>query len=309
MDKFDTQNEFAETSRLLAELQKQLISYKSALDNINGASDATGRVAEEVAKLSAVFKELNRTHVALLNGFENTRRVLLTTQQKAEQLRKDLDRLGKGFAENMASNARTGGSTRMEKALLAYNQNLGKEVRQLKNFQMVTIAMIFLLLLLSFWLGNGTAGNEQPLTNNTEQINDDPLDSPLSDVGEPEETTTENTSNDVGTGNLEYIGGQGEIETIQIQILNGCGKGGVANRFKAYLENQAYDIKNTENADHFRYPNTLILVNGPYMDYARNLANTLKIDHSNIAVEADRWQNYQLTIVIGSNYHALGPYQ
>ena len=313
MENNDTQQQFAETARLLHELQKQLMRYKTALDSIDGASTATQNAAAEIAKLSAIFTELTRAQAGLQKSFEDTRRVLLTTQQKAEQLRRDLDQLGKSFADNMSASMRGKASdfdSKFERAFLAYNKSIGQEIQRLKGFMIANVGLIFILLLLTFFFrGGSSSGTEEPSRPIAEQGLDAQLDEmdDGTDLEAPSLPPAETENEPSGTTTPPPL--MLTDTNIKIQILNGCGIGGVASKFKSFLEGKSFKVSNTENADNFNYSNTLIYVNGNFFNQARAIAEELRIDPSNISPGDLKWNNFDITIVLGKNYQSLAPYR
>ncbi|MCB0289501.1 MAG: LytR C-terminal domain-containing protein [Calditrichaeota bacterium] len=313
MENNDTQQQFAETARLLNELQKQLMRYKTALDSIDGASEATQNAAAEIAKLSAIFTELTRAQAGLQKSFEDTRRVLLTTQQKAEQLRRDLDQLGKSFADNMNASMRGKASdfdSKFERAFLAYNKSIGQEIQRLKVFMIANVGLIFILLLLTFFFrGGSSSGTKEP----SRPIAEQGLDAQLEDADDGSDLEAPNlppaATEDEPAGTTTPPPLMLTDTNIKIQILNGCGVPKVADRFKSFLEGKSFKVGKTDNADNFNYTNTLIYVNGNFFNQARAIAEELRIDPSNISPGDLKWNNYDITIVLGKNYESLAPYR
>jgi len=95
---------------------------------------------------------------------------------------------------------------------------------------------------------------------------------------------------------------------IQAEILNGCGEAGLAGKFSTYLRDNGIDITNSENADHFNYNKTLIILRSQEMKSAQELAVLIGIDPAEIRVETNPDLMLDVTIVIGQNYSSLSCY-
>ena len=83
MEQQKSDNSLEKAASLLNQLQSQLVQYKTALDSIDSAAGATGRVSESLEGLSSTFGELNKHQVELAQSFNDTRRALIFTQQKS----------------------------------------------------------------------------------------------------------------------------------------------------------------------------------------------------------------------------------
>jgi hypothetical protein len=91
--------------------------------------------------------------------------------------------------------------------------------------------------------------------------------------------------------------------TGQIQVLNGCGKSGVAETFRNFLTDFGFDVIEFGNARSWNYERTLVISRAPSDGIARDLARVLgtprvvHLQHSASLVEA--------TVVIGKDFEEL----
>jgi hypothetical protein len=91
--------------------------------------------------------------------------------------------------------------------------------------------------------------------------------------------------------------------TGQIQVLNGSGRPGQADVFRAYLTEQGFDVIESGNARNWNYEHTLVLARTPSDTIARDLARVIGTDrvvhlqHPASLVEA--------TVIIGKDYKEL----
>lgn len=89
----------------------------------------------------------------------------------------------------------------------------------------------------------------------------------------------------------------------QIQVLNGSGRSGQAEVFRAYLTEQGFDVIESGNARSWNYEHTLVLARTASDTIARNLARVLgtkrivHLQHPASLVEA--------TVIIGKDYKEL----
>ena len=94
----------------------------------------------------------------------------------------------------------------------------------------------------------------------------------------------------------------------EIEILNGCGKSGIANLYSNYIRKNNFDVIEIKNADNFDYENTLILIHNSFKENeAIELAKLLKINKNNIKFNNDNI--WDLSIIIGKDYNELKSFE
>ncbi len=91
--------------------------------------------------------------------------------------------------------------------------------------------------------------------------------------------------------------------TGQIQILNGCGKGGAAEQFRDYLTSSGFDIIEFGNAASWNYAHTIVVARTPNEPVARDLAKVLHTD--NLIHLFDPTALVDATVFIGRDYEEL----
>lgn len=92
---------------------------------------------------------------------------------------------------------------------------------------------------------------------------------------------------------------------IQLEVLNGCGVAGLAERFTSTLRENGFDVVETGNFDNFNMEHTTVIARTLNKDNARRIAEALGIDESRILVEASDDFYLDATVVIGSDYRSL----
>jgi hypothetical protein len=91
------------------------------------------------------------------------------------------------------------------------------------------------------------------------------------------------------------------VPTIgRIQVLNGCGVEGAADKMTDFLRAKKFDVTNTGNAASWNYQFTLIISHTKDMTIARQIAAALNTDHIVLIRKADR--TYDVTVIIGPDY-------
>ncbi|MBO6537054.1 MAG: LytR C-terminal domain-containing protein [Balneolaceae bacterium] len=92
---------------------------------------------------------------------------------------------------------------------------------------------------------------------------------------------------------------------IQLEVLNGCGEAGIANRFTGVLRKNGFDVVETGNFDHFNLEETIVISRSGIMENARNVAAALGIDEKNILREESPDFYLDVTVVIGHDFEKL----
>ncbi len=92
---------------------------------------------------------------------------------------------------------------------------------------------------------------------------------------------------------------------IQIEVLNGCGVAGIANRYTSVLRKNGFDVVETGNFDHFNLEETIVISRSGVMDNAFQIANALGVNERNIIREESPDFYLDVTVVIGHDFEQL----
>lgn len=92
---------------------------------------------------------------------------------------------------------------------------------------------------------------------------------------------------------------------IQIEVLNGCGVVGTANRYTSILRKNGFDVVATGNFEHFELKKTIVISRSGIMDNARQIARALGVSETNIIREESPDFYLDVTVVIGHDYEQL----
>lgn len=86
----------------------------------------------------------------------------------------------------------------------------------------------------------------------------------------------------------------------RVQILNGCGAEGAANKVADFLRSNNFDVKFVGNADTWNYPYTMIIARTSDMSIARQVAAAMKTDK--LVKIRNNDNSYDVTVYIGPDY-------
>ena len=106
--------------------------------------------------------------------------------------------------------------------------------------------------------------------------------------------------NERTTSPSELIG-----DVIQVEVLNGCGVPGLADRFTTKLREYGFDVVETGNFKNFDMQNTVVIARTFNAENAERVADALGVDPENVFIEASQDFYLDATIVIGSDYETL----
>jgi len=94
-------------------------------------------------------------------------------------------------------------------------------------------------------------------------------------------------------------------DVIQVQVLNGAGRAGLANRFTSALRKNGFDVVETGNFESFEIPNTYVIDRLGNLENARRVARALNLGEDRIVREVSEGFFLDATVVIGLDYDSL----
>ena len=100
------------------------------------------------------------------------------------------------------------------------------------------------------------------------------------------------------------------LKKIQIEILNGCGKSGIAKIFESYLRQQGFDVVNTENYRilgkiNWNLQNSKVIDQIGNIDNANSVAQSLGIDVKFVSSVKNQSPIFDVTVVIGKDFKEI----
>ena len=96
------------------------------------------------------------------------------------------------------------------------------------------------------------------------------------------------------------VGYDGIPSIGSIQILNGCGVAGAANKLADFLRVNGFDVKNKGNAPTSNYPFTVVVSRTKDMSIARQVAKSLSTER--VILMRNNDETYDVTVFIGSDF-------
>ncbi len=92
---------------------------------------------------------------------------------------------------------------------------------------------------------------------------------------------------------------------VQLEVLNGCGVNGVAEKFTDYLRADNFDVVNIGNYRSFDIDHSLLIDRTGNMKKAFEIASTLGIEKNNIIQQVNKEYFLDVTLIIGKDYKRL----
>ena len=89
---------------------------------------------------------------------------------------------------------------------------------------------------------------------------------------------------------------------IQVEVLNGCGSAGVAEKFTDFLRKEKFDVVQVGNYVSFDIDNTLVIDRTGNMANAEKVAAALGIDYKNVIMQKNDNYFLDVSVVIGKDY-------
>ena len=100
------------------------------------------------------------------------------------------------------------------------------------------------------------------------------------------------------------------ILDIEVEILNGCGVPGLAEKVSNYLRSQQMDVVRSDNADHYNYYQTILILRNENFEGLKKVAQSFGIneqDELRIKHIPDEQLSVDITVIIGSDFTTIKP--
>jgi LytR cell envelope-related transcriptional attenuator len=94
---------------------------------------------------------------------------------------------------------------------------------------------------------------------------------------------------------------------IQVEVLNGCGVSGVAEKLTDYLRTNNIDVVNLGNYRSFEIENSIIIGRNEKIQNAEIVASIVGLDNQNIIQQINPDYLLDVTFVLGKDYRNLIP--
>lgn len=95
---------------------------------------------------------------------------------------------------------------------------------------------------------------------------------------------------------------------IQVEVLNGCGVIGIADKVTSYMRRNNFDVVQVGNYISYEMDKSLVIDRAGNKANAEKVAEALGIDKKNIVQQINSDYFLDCSIVIGRDYFQLKPY-
>jgi hypothetical protein len=96
-----------------------------------------------------------------------------------------------------------------------------------------------------------------------------------------------------------------EQKIVRVEVLNGCGKAGLAKEVTDFLRIKGFDVVNMGNAENFEFPETIVVDRVGEMSYAWKVARAVGVD--NVIQQKDEDLFLEVTLILGKDCAELAP--
>jgi hypothetical protein len=96
---------------------------------------------------------------------------------------------------------------------------------------------------------------------------------------------------------------------IQVEVLNGCGEGGIAIQFTDFLRSKGFDVVRMGNYDSYHVPKTMVIERRGIRENGLKVARALGCDDGRILLEIEPDSPLDVRVILGSDYRELECWQ
>lgn len=107
----------------------------------------------------------------------------------------------------------------------------------------------------------------------------------------------------INSNNKKEVQPKNVQQLIQVEVLNGCGVGGVGDKITDIIRSKGIDVVKTGNYITFDVDQTFIIDRVGKIETAYKVADSLGIDKKNIIAQTNKQYFLDLTIVIGKDFN------
>ncbi len=108
----------------------------------------------------------------------------------------------------------------------------------------------------------------------------------------------------------ESVASKQEAEDIiQVDVLNGCGVGGVADRYTDFLRGKKFDVAKVGNYISQDMDQTIVIDRIGNMANALKVAAALGIKSDNVTQQLNKDYFIDVSVIIGKDYFSLQPFK
>jgi hypothetical protein len=94
---------------------------------------------------------------------------------------------------------------------------------------------------------------------------------------------------------------------VQLEVLNGCGVTGIADKFTTYLRRNNFDVVQVGNYSSFDIDNTIVVDRTGNKANAEKVAEALGVETKNIIQQINNDYFLDVSLIIGRDFNRLKP--
>jgi hypothetical protein len=94
---------------------------------------------------------------------------------------------------------------------------------------------------------------------------------------------------------------------VQLEVLNGCGVTGIADKFTTYLRQNNFDVVQVGNYSSFDIDKTIVIDRTGNKANAEKVAEALGVDSKNIIQQINNDYFLDVSLIIGRDFNKLKP--
>lgn len=98
-------------------------------------------------------------------------------------------------------------------------------------------------------------------------------------------------------------------KTLQIDVQNGCGITGIADKFTDYLRANGFDVVEMGNYNNSDVQQTMVIDRAGNIKNAKLLAGSLGVSEKQVIQQMNKNYFLDATVVIGKDYQQLNPFK
>ena len=96
-----------------------------------------------------------------------------------------------------------------------------------------------------------------------------------------------------------------EERILQVEVLNGCGVSGVANKFTDHLRASGFDVVKTDNYESFNVLRTVVIDRRGNMENATRVAESMGLSEERVLQEVHEAYLIDATVILGKDFRQL----
>lgn len=114
---------------------------------------------------------------------------------------------------------------------------------------------------------------------------------------------------DGAAGSADGSKGKKVHREIQVEVLNGCGIQGIADKFTEFLRENRFDVVQMGNYISYDVEKTIVIDRTGNMSDAYKVADVLGISRKNVIQQVNENYFLDVSVIVGKDFNNLKPYK